>query len=501
MKTTQIRIIASFVAAWFGIVAISAITPSCAISVDPLTGERGAFGYSWSEEIQLGRQADQQIAQEYGIYDDSGLSSYVDRVGQAVLAKSHVRGPDADAQFKNTPFYFKVLDSPVTNAFALPGGYVYVTRGILAHMENEAQLAVVLGHEIGHVIARHSSRRALKGRLAQIGLQGGAILAQSTLGYGGEEIMSLGSQAAQFLFLKYSRDDERQADRLGVEYSAKAGYNAAEARGFFEMLERMSEGHGSLPTFMSTHPDPGNRKQSMVTMSRDWESKGFQQPRVERDGYLSSITGLVVGEDPRQGYTEGGVFYHPELRLMFPVPDGWRAINNPTMVGMVQPNQEAQIIFQIAQGAANAEAAGRAFASQEGLTVRQNGRTQVNGAPAWNVVGSAVQEGQQLTVRSLFIDYNGRVYSFMGIAPSPKYASHASAISRTMEGFMPLRDSNKINVEPLHLAVQQARHPAPFRSLLPSPLPRGFSAEDLALMNQVSISELLPEGSQIKLPR
>ena len=501
MKSGQIKVMVSILAAWGAVIAISALAPSCAISVDPLTGESTAFGYSWSEEIQIGRDADQQITAEYGIYEDPALASYVNRVGQAVLQHSHVRAPGAEQAFLDTRFYFKVLDSPVTNAFALPGGYIYVTRGILAHMENEAQLGVVLGHEIGHVIARHASRRALKGRLAEIGLQGGAILAQSTLGYGGEEIMSLGSQAAQFLFLAYSRDDERQADKLGVEYAAKAGYDASEARGFFEMLERMSGGGGSLPTFMSTHPDPGNRKQSMVTMSQEWAAQGFAQPKIDRDGYLSSITDLVVGEDPRNGYVEGGVFYHPELRLVFPIPDGWSAINNPTMVGMVDPNQQAQIVFQIADGVANSQAAGTAFAAQEGLTVQRSERTQVNGAPAWDIVATAMQDGTELTVRSLYIDYNGKVYNFLALTASANYSAFSPTFARTMEGFMPLRDAGKINVEPLHLTVETVRNRLPFQSLLPSPLPRGFSAEDLALMNQVALTEVINAGEKIKLPR
>src|SRR5690625_4468364 len=143
----------------------------CVVQRNPVTGERRAYGWAWSQERQLGLQADGEIATQFGIYDDAEVQAYVEAVAERVLAESHMRRPDAEAQFRETPFTFRVLDSPVVNAFALPGGFVYVTRGLLAHMNNEAQLAVVLGHEIGHVAGRHASRRAFEQQLGQIGVK------------------------------------------------------------------------------------------------------------------------------------------------------------------------------------------------------------------------------------------------------------------------------------------------------------------------------------------
>src|SRR5699024_9479792 len=193
---------------------------------------------------QIGKKSDKQIQQQYGVYQDESLQQYIKRIGKKVLSKSHLRREDTPAKYKNTEFHFRVLNSEVPNAFALPGGYIYVTRGLLAHLENEAQLAVVLGHEIGHVAARHSSQRAFEQQVGQIALLGGAVAGQEILGVPGGEILSMGSQAAQLLFLSYGREDERESDQLGVEYASMEHYNAAEGAGFFTALKRISEQSG-----------------------------------------------------------------------------------------------------------------------------------------------------------------------------------------------------------------------------------------------------------------
>ena len=182
-------------------------------------------------------------------------------VGNRVLATSHLRRPGADEQVRNTPVNFGVLDSPIINAMALPGGYIYVTRGMLAHLNNEDQLATVLAHEIGHVAARHAARQAWQQQIGQGLLLGGALLGQG-LGLPTQDLMNLGGMAAQLIFLRYSREDELEADKLGVEYSSGAGYDPRETIGLFQTLDRMQEKEGQgMPGFLSTHPDPGERIQ------------------------------------------------------------------------------------------------------------------------------------------------------------------------------------------------------------------------------------------------
>jgi len=202
------------------ILLASLLLASCSIQRSAITGDKRAYGYSWEQEIQIGQEADQQIQQFYGLYDNDALQQYVNNIGQEMLTVSHMQREDTPSHYKETEFYFRLLDSPVINAFALPGGYIYVTRGLLAHLDNEAQLAVVLGHEIGHVAARHASQRAFIQQMSQIALVGGAIAGQHFLGLPGGDLMGIGGMAAQIMFLSYSRDDERESDRLGVEYAA-----------------------------------------------------------------------------------------------------------------------------------------------------------------------------------------------------------------------------------------------------------------------------------------
>ncbi|HDS74465.1 MAG TPA: peptidase M48, partial [Firmicutes bacterium] len=268
---------------------------ACAYSTNPVTGKKEFFAYSWQQEIEIGTDADQGIAQEYGIYDDDEIRQYVDRIGQKVLQNSHLRREDAGRQFQDTEFTFRVLDSPIVNAFALPGGYIYVTRGLLAHVENEAQLGVVLGHEIGHVAARHSSQRAFKAQLGQIGLIGGAMLGQAVFDISADEILQLGSSAMQYLFLSYSRDDEREADRLGVEYASKSGYSAGEASRFFRSLTRIQQKTGAtIPSWQSTHPDPGDREEAVVQLADTWRTQGYDMSLVNRDPFYNVLDRVVV---------------------------------------------------------------------------------------------------------------------------------------------------------------------------------------------------------------
>ena len=483
------------------VVLVALLVASCAVQKNPISGNKRAFGYTWEQEVQLGQEADQQIVQQYGVYDDQQLQNYVERIGQDVLAESHLRRPDTDPKFRNTEFTFRVLDSPVVNAFALPGGYVYVTRGLLSHLNNEAQLAVVLGHEVVHVAGRHASKRAAKQQFAQIGLIGGAILGQEVLGgAAGESILNLGGAAAQLMFLKYSREDEEESDKHGVTYAAMAGYDASQGAAFFNSLDRIQEQAGAtIPTWQSTHPDPGDREERIRELAADLD---VQAPgnEVDQETYYAMIEGIVLGEDPRHGYVSDGMFYHPELRFQFPVPSGYQVQNMPSQVVMIEPNQQAIMGLTFAQQN-SAQAAARALANQEGVQVVDSGTDRINGYPASYVVVDA--QTQQGTVRALayYIEYGGNVYSFLGYSSQQNYNRYVDTFTRTIQGFDEVTDASVLNVEPTRLNVVQASRTAEFREFLPSPLPEQFAAEELAILNQVELDETIQRGQPLKLPR
>lgn len=472
------------------------------VSTNPISGNKRAYGYSWEQEVQIGRESDPQIVQQYGLYDDDDLAQYVERLGQEILQYSHLRREDTPAEFRNTPFTFRVLDSPVVNAFALPGGFIYVTRGLLAHLNNEAQLAVVLGHEIGHVAGRHASKRAASQSLGQGALLIGAVAGQAALGgNAAENILNTGGTAAGLLFLSYGREDERESDKVGVEYASMAGYQAGEGSAFFRSLKRISEQQNSeLPSFLSSHPDPGEREQTIQRMAQTWSAR-TNATELNTQEYLNKINGIVVGEDPRQGFTENGIFHHPQLQFSFPVPGGFQVINQPTQVAMVDPEQRAILLFSIADGGSPSES-GRTFASQEGLSVLRSQSIRIGGMEGYEVLADAqTGQGQTVRLKNMFVSYGGSVYSFLGYASQADFDQYEGTFERSAQGFSRLTDRRILNIQPTRLTIQRASRTASFQSFVPNNLPQSMNANELAIINQVEMSDTIQQGQLLKLPR
>lgn len=479
------------------------LTASCSVQKSPITGTSRAYAWSWEQELRLGEQSDQQIQDQYGIYPDENLQAYVDRVGQRMLEVSHMRGEDVQQKYRETQFTFRVLDSPVVNAFALPGGFVYVTRGLLAHLENEAQLAVVLGHEIGHVAARHASQRALEQQLGQLALLGGAIAGQELLGVPGGDILAAGSQAAQFLFLSYSRQDERESDELGVEYAARQRYVAAEGAEFFTTLQRLSAQSGqSLPTFQSTHPDPAARAQTIPELANQWAEKGYAQDLTERESYLRRLEGMVYGENPREGFEREGVFYHPDLAFRFDLPEGWQLINQRSLVAVVSPEEDAVSVMQIDGDNATPRASVEAFLNQEGITVLERSEGSQHGLTAYEAGASAAtEEGREVRYRVRAVAYGERIYRFISYTFADSYGRYADFFQRTAGSFRELDDSGILSIQPLRLEVRSAGGEGDLAALLPDTLPGEASLEDIAILNQVEVEQNIPAGTLLKVPR
>lgn len=473
---------------------------ACTSGIIPATGEKRFLGYTWEQEIEIGKQTSKQVAQLFGVYRDPKLERYVTEVGNRVLATSHLRRPGAQQEFRDTPVTFTVLDSPTINAMALPGGYVYVTRGMLGHLNNEDQLAAVLAHEIGHITARHAARQAFQQQLGQGLLLGGALIG-GVLGLPAENILNLGGMAAQLLFLRHSREDELEADTLSVEYSSLAGYDPREVIGLFRTLARMEEKEGQgMPSFLSTHPNPGNRIERINQLTARMRPEKRPGPR-DPQRYLQAIEGLVIGEDPRQGFVEGNVFYHPELRFRFPVPRGFKVVNQPTQVIMVEGQNRALLGFTMT-GERSLQTAASKFLNQPGLKVLERGATRSNGLPAYMAIVDAVMENRQ-PVRLLvyYVDYGGKIYHFLGYTAPQAFASFRGAFLQTMQGFGRVDDPQILNREPVRLGLEQAAKTAPFRDLIPRRLPAPMRPEDVAPLNQVALNEEIRRGTILKIPR
>ncbi|MFN3596130.1 MAG: M48 family metalloprotease [Rubricoccaceae bacterium] len=470
----------------------------CRTTTNLITGESARGAYTWQQEVQIGREADPQIVAQFGLLENEALTAYVDRLSRNVLETSAYTDPNTPAEIRETPFFFRVLDTPTVNAFALPGGYIYVTRGLLTHLNNEAQLAFVLGHEIGHVLGRHASRQAARAQVGQLGLIGAAILGDVLRPGLGSNILEFGGTGAQLLFLRWGRDAEREADRAGVAYSSFAGYDAAEGAAFFRSLQRLSSQQGgSLPSFLSTHPDPGQREQAIPALAAQFESEN----QVFAERYLQAIDGLVIGENPREGFVENNVFYHPDLRFRFSVPQGWRLVNERQSVTLA--SQNGQVVAQLTlPGQASAQAAAQAFRARQGIAVTDSRSVQVNGLPAVALAGNAQTQGGAVSFLAYFIEHEGRTYQFLGYSPSAVFAANQQGLDNLLRSFARLTDPQFLSRQPVRLEIVRVGQSATFASLLEGrPMPPGMSAEGLAIMNQVELQQQIPAGTRLKLPR
>lgn len=447
-------------------------------AVNPATGERQLSFMSEAQEIDMGLQSDPGIVAQYGLYPDSAVQRYVRDLGLRLAAVSE--RPDL-------PWTFRVLDDPTINAFALPGGFIYVTRGILAHFENEAQLAGVLGHEIGHVTARHGVNQMSRAQLAQVGLMVGAV-ASETVRENFEPI-----QAGLGLgFLKFGRDDENQADELGVRYMTRLGYDPRELAGVMDMLSASSRlaGGGRLPEWQSTHPDPENRVASILARVE----RGQLVPadaRVGRDALYDHLDGLTYGANPREGYVEGDVFHHPDLAFRFQRPVGWEIVNQKQAVFVVAPQQRA--IVQLSIENAAPEAAAREFASQEGLQAGVLDGTSINGLEAVSLDFGARTEQGDLRGRASFILHDGRTYRLLGYAPAAQWDVQGPGVRSTIGSFRVEADPDVLAAQPARIELVTLRGAEPFDAFIER-YPSSIDPERVALLNQVAPGGTLAEG-------
>ncbi|MFH1942795.1 MAG: M48 family metalloprotease [bacterium] len=468
-----------------------------ACAVNPVTGKREFMILTEQDEIQMGAETDQEIAKTYGIYEAPQLTAYINRIGQDL--KPHTHRP-------NMEYKFKVLDSPIVNAFAVPGGYIYMTRGILAYFNNEAELAGVLSHELGHVNARHTARSYSRASLAMLGIGIGSVISEKFAKVAG--VFEFG---ASLLFLKFSRDDERQADDLGVEYSSKAKYDAHQMAAFFETLERMhpQSGLSVLPDWFSTHPNPTDRIEAINTKTNEFQQTlNLQTAFIRQDEYLRQMDGLVFGEDPRQGYVDGNVFYHPALRFFFPVPAGWQVVNTPAQVQMVSAEEDAVIYFTLAEGDSPEQAALK-FLEGIKADVKNEESLRLNDFVIHKLIADLTSgdeneeqnEAEKLSLMSYFIQKDDLIYAFHGLSYQNKFSKYTPIFQQTMGNFKRLMDPSKINVEPKRIKLQSVARQNALRNVLSEFGVPSDKLEETALLNGLHLDDTVERDRILKIVR
>jgi predicted Zn-dependent protease len=418
-------------------------------ATNPVTGESNFVVISEEQEIAIGRNEDLKVTEEHGgIYNDPQLQRYVETIGQRLAAVSHR---------PNVKFYFRVVDSPMINAFALPGGYVYITRGILSYLNSEAELAAVLGHEIGHVTARHSVQQISAAQGANIAVTVASIL-----------VPGLQNQAAQGLInvlggawlSGYGRDHELEADRLGAEYLARAGYDpqamirvvgVLKDQELFDAETAKAEGRQprSYHGVFASHPSADARLQQVVG-----EAARFAQGtyRDEREVFLKRMDRVPFGDSPDQGFVRAGTFYHPKMGFVLRFPRDWKVGNFPDRVVARSPQQDAVLELRLAGPA-------RGTPSQVLQRTLRLGigsdlfETEVNGLPA--AVSNTSIQGRPTHAAVIFL--GGQAYLLGAQARDARAMNvHRPDITNTVRSFHAMTESERRLARPLTLRIINA---------------------------------------------
>lgn len=479
------------------------LTSACTQVVNPATGKSEFTAMSPDQELAVGKEQHPKILQQFGgNYSDNELQAYITNIGNKLQAVSEL--PDQK-------FTFTLLNSDVVNAFALPGGYVYISRGLMALAENEAEVAGVLAHEIGHVTARHSAQRYSRGVGAQIGVAGASILAGV---FGGSNAAKLTQQAlgtgAQAYVAGYSRKQEFQSDELGVRYLTRAGYDPRAMATFLEKLGRHSELSRKLAgqegqqdpatNWFSTHPRTPDR----VRRAAEEASGNATQGRVGQEDYLRMIDGLIYGDDPDQGFVRDRQFIHPKLRFSFVAPEGFRLQNTPSAVIGASKSGD-QLKFD--NGKMTSTSSVRDYLSREWAkdlkikNLNSINSFDVDGLPAVSAgTTTTTKDGKEVDVGLAVIQVgSNEVYRFIFLSPGGASTADARAAKETVESFRRLSSGEAASYKPKRIEVVQVRSGDSKARLANQMDVDDFKEERFAVLNGLDSNDQLSAGDLVKL--
>lgn len=457
-----------------------ALISSCA--VNPVTGKQDLVLFTEADEIALGRKTSEEVLQQYRIYENAALQQYVQNIGTKVANKSHRN---------NLIYRFTILDSKEVNAFALPGGYIYITRGLMAYLKSEAELAAVLGHEVGHVTARHSVRQYSANQLTNFGIALGSIFIPGANQATNQVAQLFGSA----LLRGYGREHELEADRLGAEYLARTGYNpnamldvigVLKDQETFEKEVAQSEGrearayHGVF----SSHPANDKRLQEVVNTAKTLSEETSSANYVGHEEYMSYMDNLIYGDSPRDGILRGHRFFHKELGFSMSFPRKWNVANYPDRLLLTAPNGEA--IIQITAEDINKKLSIRDFMIQRmGLNnLERESPLNINGLNAYTGISVISNKQGAQPTRFTVIYFEQRAYIIAGRSKvAKKFSKFDQTIIDTAKSFHELTKNEKELAKPMRLKVLEASNETRFSSLArQSPL-ESHAESKLRLLN------------------
>ncbi len=468
-----------------GVLMVVLALGSGGCATNPVSGKQDFVLMSEDKEIQLGQQAHQEILKQYTVYDDPDLQSYVSRIGNQLAKHSHRSELD---------FHFTVLDSPEVNAFALPGGYIYITRGIMAYVNSEAELAGILGHEIGHVTARHSVRQhgtAIAADTVTNVL--GVLVATQAGSVAGSATGNLSNIAGTALVRGYGREHELEADRLGAEYLAKSGYSPQEMLKVVGVLKSQEEfekqrarEQGRKPRIyhgvFATHPDNDQRLQEVILAARKYKSDA--NPPTNRDAYLRHVDGMVFGASEQEGVLRGRHFYHRPLNVIVSFPKGWVVENLPDRLMARAPDDSATIQMSV-------KSSYRGQSSQQ-LLLKQFGAsklTRVKSVPnsqldAYTGITMLATPWGRKSARVAAVVHGKHVYQFAAASKTSITTSQADTqVLETIASLRPLRPVERELAEPTRIRLVSTKPGDNFSSLARKSSLGQHAAEQLQLLN------------------
>ena len=398
---------------------------------------------SEAEELELGRQAARQVEDYLGFAGSAKLNAYVDRIGQRLVqhsARSHLAHE------------FHVVDMKEPNAFALPGGFIYVSRGLLAIMNSEDELAAVLGHEIGHVAARHSAQQQARQRrwiplqvLAGIGGAAASVVSPEL----GQAVAGAGQLPAALMMAKYSRRQEQEADRLGQQYIAADGWDPAALATCMDALTREQKlagtGDPNRMSFFDTHPTTPSRAREGREYAATLEVAAANRIAADRSAFVARLDGLVLGDSARGGLFVDHRFVHPGLGFAIDFPKSWEHANAPTAVAAQPEDQSALLVLQVA--AEGDDPAVVADEVENEVSLQERNETTINGLPAVSAVARGVDDGQEIYVSLTWIAKDELVYQVLGAAVANRWKDHRATFQTTAESF---RQASEAEIRELH---------------------------------------------------
>lgn len=462
-------------------------------AVNPATGERTLMLMSPEDERRRGAELHPEVVKEFGgVYDDRGLAEYVGVVGGRIAKATEQ--PDQ-------PYTFTVLDSPVVNAFALPGGYVYVTRGLMALASDEAELAGVLGHELGHVVARHAAQRYSRGLIIG-GIAG--LLGTVT---GSDAVGNVIANVGNLAFVQpFSREQELEADRLGVRYISRTGYDPAAMTSFLSKMHENSRLEARLAgrnpdevdarDIMSTHPRTVERVQQAMQLAGATAGQGA----LNGMRYLDRIDRMTYGDSAAHGLVRGRVFIHPVARFRFEVPEGFRLQNHPAAVLAISPEKMLIQLDAAAEPYAGSMAAYIAEEWAAKLTVAELTPTTVNGLPAATARAALKARGGTLYLGLAAIRFDTRrIYRLIAAAPRESAPRLRGVLQETLSGFRRISAAEAAGAKPWRLRVVEVAGGDTIASLSRRMPFDSLRQDRFRVMNGLHAGEPLRAGMSVKL--